>query len=140
MKETQRRYPLLFLFRSTVVPQQFESYWIREGEYVFISPQATHMDEELWENPTQYKPERFLDEEAFQRYLENRTYIQFGFGTHRCLGEKFANVVLKTCWFNFLKHYTLELKTDLNPPNYQRAVGMPFPTNPIMVSVKRRDA
>jgi sterol 14-demethylase len=139
MKETQRRYPLLFLFRQTVEPQEFEGYYIPAGEYVCISPLITHMSSELWENPTQYRPQRFLNEEMIQKQIDNKTYIQFGFGLHRCLGEKFANVVLKTCWFNLLKDYALEPKSEMSPPNYKRAVGMPFSTHPIFIAVKKRE-
>jgi cytochrome P450 len=141
MKETQRRYPLLFLFRSTVEPQEFEGYIIPSGEYIFISPLISHLNEKLWEDhPMQYKPERFLNEENVRKHLENKTYIQFGFGVHRCLGEKFANVVLKTSWFNLFKDYTLELKSEITPPNYKRAIGMPFSTEPIIVSLKKRQS
>jgi sterol 14-demethylase len=125
MKETVRSYALLFLTRRTITPQEFGGATVPEGEIVAISPYLTHHDPSVYEDPETFNPERFRGG-ASTKHFEDKTYMQFGFGPHRCLGEKFANVVLKTGWLDLLSNYRIELLSPLTPPDFSRAIGMPF--------------
>jgi cytochrome P450 len=119
MKETVRSYALLFLTRRTITPQEFGGATVPEGEIVAISPYLTHHDPSVYEDPETFNPERFRGG-ASTKHFEDKTYMQFGFGPHRCLGEKFANVVLKTGWLDLLSNYRIELLSPLTPPDFSR--------------------
>jgi cytochrome P450 len=119
MKETVRSYALLFITRRTVTPTTFGGVAIPEGEIVAISPYLTHHDPNVYNDPDKFNPDRFANGAAM-KHIEDKTYMQFGFGPHRCLGEKFANVVLKTGWMECLHNYKVELKSPLTGPDFSR--------------------
>ncbi len=119
MKETVRSYALLFLTRRTLMPQEFGGVIVPEGEIVAISPYLTHHDPSVYKDPEIYDPERFRGGASI-KHFEDKTYMQFGFGPHRCLGEKFANVVLKTGWLDLLSNYKVDLLSSLTPPDFSR--------------------
>ncbi len=60
------------------------------GAWVFISPWSLHRNPRWFPDPHRFDPERFSDEA--QRTRPPFTYIPFGAGGRRCLGESFAEV------------------------------------------------
>ncbi len=60
------------------------------GAWVFISPWSLHRNPRWFPDPNQFDPERFSDEA--QRTRPAFTYIPFGAGGRRCLGESFAEM------------------------------------------------
>ncbi|TKB62901.1 MAG: cytochrome P450 [Nitrospira sp.] len=60
------------------------------GAWVFISPWNLHRNPRWFADPNRFDPERFSDEA--QRTRSAFTYIPFGAGGRRCLGESFAEM------------------------------------------------
>jgi cytochrome P450 len=60
------------------------------GAWVFISPWSLHHNPRWFADPNRFDPERFSDEA--QRTRPAFTYIPFGAGGRRCLGESFAEM------------------------------------------------
>ena len=60
------------------------------GAWVFISPWSLHRNPRWFPDPNRFDPERFSDEA--QRTRPAFTYIPFGAGGRRCLGESFAEM------------------------------------------------
>lgn len=56
---------------------------------------GTLMSEDLWANPQEFRPERFIKDGKIH---VPHTCLPFGFGKHRCMGETLAkgNVFLFT--------------------------------------------
>jgi cytochrome P450 len=60
------------------------------GAWVFISPWSLHRNPRWFADPNRFDPERFSDEA--QRTRPAFSYIPFGAGGRRCLGESFAEL------------------------------------------------
>ncbi|TKB66333.1 MAG: cytochrome P450 [Nitrospira sp.] len=60
------------------------------GAWVFISPWNLHRNPRWFADPNRFDPERFSDEA--QQTCPAFTYIPFGAGGRRCLGESFAEM------------------------------------------------
>ncbi|MFO0699558.1 MAG: cytochrome P450 [Nitrospira sp.] len=60
------------------------------GAWVFISPWNVHRNPRWFPDPTRFDPERFSEEA--QQTRPAFTYIPFGAGGRRCLGESFAEL------------------------------------------------
>lgn len=58
---------------------------IDEGVKIIIPVQAIHLDEKYYDNPEQFKPERFSQEEIQKR--NKYVYFPFGAGPRACIGE-----------------------------------------------------
>ncbi|KAJ0083126.1 hypothetical protein Patl1_11935 [Pistacia atlantica] len=62
---------------------------------VMLNVWAIHRDPALWENPLEFKPERFLDDpEKFDYLGNNFKYVPFGSGRRMCAGIPLAERVL----------------------------------------------
>ena len=59
---------------------------IRPGDTVMIPIYALGRNELLWEDPDAFRPERFADRKAIDRYA----YLPFGDGPRICIGASFA--------------------------------------------------
>lgn len=60
------------------------------GAWVFVSPWTLHRNPRWFPDPHRFDPERFSEEA--QRTRPAFTYIPFGAGGRRCLGESFAEL------------------------------------------------
>ncbi len=138
MKEAVRLHFALSLVRRAMRPWPCGDYVIPEGHIVSICPILVHTDPNVFPEPERFLPERWLDADDRRRWLRERAYVQFGYGGHKCLGEMFANSVLKPSWSLFFREYEMELEGGLQPPDWTKALGTPFSATPTRARVKRR--
>lgn len=59
---------------------------IRPGDTVIVPIYALHRNHRLWDDPDAFRPERFADRKAVDRYA----YLPFGDGPRICIGASFA--------------------------------------------------
>ncbi|XP_072029880.1 lanosterol 14-alpha demethylase-like [Amphiura filiformis] len=131
LKETLRlRPPIMTMMRMAKVPLSYKGYTIPPGHQVCVSPTVNQCLDEKWSpDPKAFNPDRFLDENAHNS--EKFSYIPFGAGRHRCIGENFAYVQIKTIWSVLLRTFEFDLVDGHFPPvNY--ATMIHTPTNPII--------
>jgi cytochrome P450 len=97
VQETLRRRPVLPNVEPRLVKQEFELGGWRYPPGVCLVPNAylIHHDPEIYPEPYEFRPERFLDESP-----GTYTWIPFGGGRRRCIGASFAmlemQIVLRT--------------------------------------------
>jgi unspecific monooxygenase len=104
--ETLRLYPVAMLTLTRLVksPLEISSYQFEPGTLVIPSIYLTHHREDLYPNPKQFKPERFL-ERQFAPY----EYLPFGGGNRRCIGMAFALFEMKLVLATVLSQWQMEL-------------------------------
>ncbi len=68
---------------------------------------ALHHREDLYPNPKQFKPERFLE-----RQFSPSEFIPFGGGSRRCLGYALAKLEINLVLATMLKHHSLKLADE----------------------------
>ena len=89
VRETLRLYPPFWaLGRMVFEPIELGGYRIPPGVSVMVSPLITHRDPRWYEDPLEFRPERWTPE--FRRELSRFAYFPFGAGEHMCVGEGFA--------------------------------------------------
>lgn len=59
---------------------------VRKGDTVMIPIYALHRSKVLWDDPDAFRPDRFVDRKAINRYA----YLPFGDGPRICIGASFA--------------------------------------------------
>ena len=64
-----------------------------------------HHDPEIWENPDDFEPERFNDENKAK--IPPFTYMPFGQGPRYCVGQRFALLVAKITLLHLVKRFKL---------------------------------
>ncbi|XP_065858002.1 flavonoid 3',5'-hydroxylase-like [Euphorbia lathyris] len=93
-KEANRLHPALPLLVPHLSSESCTvgGYTIPKGAYVFLNVYAIHRDPLHWENPLEFRPERFLDTKGENLdYLGNNfKYLPFGSGRRVCAGIPLA--------------------------------------------------
>ncbi|WP_414578913.1 cytochrome P450 [Anabaena sp. CCY 9402-a] len=112
--ETLRIYPVAFFAfpRILKAPMKFQGYDLPKGMMISPCVYLTHHRPDIYPEPEQFKPERFL-ESQFSPY----EFVPFGGGNRRCLGMAFALFEMKLVLATILSNYSLELldKVPLKP-------------------------
>ncbi len=109
LKETLRLHPPLILLLR-VAQEEFEigGHLLPAGTMVGASPRVSNRIAADFPNPDAFDPGRYLDPN--QADLQNRwTWIPFGAGKHRCVGNAFAMMQLKAIFSVLLRDYTFEM-------------------------------
>ncbi len=90
-KESMRLYPPIpSIGRMPLVPVELGGYTLPSGAIVMISPHVIHHDARWWENPDEFRPERFSKEN--EKEIPRYAYLPFGGGPRVCIGNSFAQM------------------------------------------------
>jgi cytochrome P450 family 135 len=73
------------------------------GAQVLIDAHTLHHDPELWDEPEEFRPERFLGGGGPPQYA----YLPFGGGAHRCIGAALATLELEVALEEMLAAFDL---------------------------------
>ena len=105
-QETLRIYPVAMLTfaREVLTPVELMGHQLEPGTVVIGSIYLTHRREDLYPEPLQFKPERFL-ERQFSPY----EYLPFGGGSRRCIGLALAQLEMKLVLATILRDFDLVL-------------------------------
>jgi cytochrome P450 len=91
VKEVLRVRPVLSIVaRKTLVEYDVGGWTLPPGVHVAPCIYLTHRRPDLWDEPTAFRPERFLAGAP-----EPYAFIPFGGGTRRCLGAAFATLEMR---------------------------------------------
>ncbi|WP_427161749.1 cytochrome P450 [Aliinostoc sp. HNIBRCY26] len=130
--ETLRIYPvgMLTFARRVKTPITVGGCELAPGTPIVGSIYLTHQREDLYPQPKQFKPERFL-ERQFSPY----EYLPFGGGARRCIGLAFAQWEMKLAIAKILTMRELELvnNTEVKPQRRGLVTG---PDHPIQMVIK----
>lgn len=137
VKEALRIHPPLFiLLRAALQDCEILGYRVKKGNWVAVSPMVAHRDDRVFQSALEYDPDRY----APGREEDKRpfAYIAFGGGRHKCMGNAFAILQIKTILAVLLNRYDFELAGDPIETDFQGLVLGPKP--PITVRYERRGA
>ncbi|XP_061411368.1 lanosterol 14-alpha demethylase [Lethenteron reissneri] len=136
LKETLRlRPPIMTMMRLAKTPQTVCGYTIPPGHQVCVSPTVNQKLNSAWTQPSNFNPDRFLQEGTSNS--EKFSYVPFGAGRHRCIGENFAYVQIKTIWSTLLRMFEFKL-VDGHFPEINYTTMIHTPSNAI-IRYQRRD-
>lgn len=121
---------------------------IRKGDYIALYPQLLHLDPEIYPNPTEFKYNRFLDENDqpktnfFKSGRRLRNFLMpFGSGASECPGRFFAVYEIKLFLALTLWHYDLQLR-DPDVPVVQDSaragLGIMPPSQDVLLRFRKK--
>ena len=104
--------PLPHMKRTALKDVEIRGNKIREGEKIAMWYMSGNRDEEVFERPHELVIER----------PNVRNHLAFGFGLHRCVGNRLAELQLKIAWEEILKRFK-SVTLDGDPVrNYSHAI------------------
>jgi sterol 14-demethylase len=121
------------LMRVAMKDWEYDGYVVPKGTNLIVSPTVTHRIPELFREPDRFDPDRFgpgREEDklpfAFQA---------FGGGSHKCLGNAFALLQIKTVFAILMRRFEFSLYGDpLEPDFHGIVIG---PRQPCRVRYRR---
>ncbi|XP_071961304.1 cytochrome P450 2J5-like [Antedon mediterranea] len=84
---------------------------------------SIHTDPKYWENPLEFKPERFLDDDEAM-FVKQEAFMPFGLGRRACLGENLAKMELYIFLSRLLQRYDFELPEGVPQPSFEPITGI----------------
>ena len=85
--------PIIYMRRTALEDVEFQGQWIREGDKVVMWYISGNRDSETFVNPQTLDLDRH----------NIRSHLSFGFGIHRCMGNRLAEMQLRIVWEELLK-------------------------------------
>lgn len=135
VKETLRARPAVpIVARKIRLPVNIAGYRLPAGTVLMVSVYLVHGDPEIYPEPDEFRPERFL-----RGLPDPRAWIPFGGGVRRCLGANLAQLEIKTVLRTAIRELELE-PTEMEP---ERAVRRRFtfaPERDGLVRIRTRPA
>ncbi|KAJ8913630.1 hypothetical protein NQ315_007347 [Exocentrus adspersus] len=87
---------------------------IEKGTRVIVSIRGTQYDEEYWENPQEFNPDRFSEEK--KKNMNQYTHMPFGQGPRACIGERFGLMQVKVGLTCLLRKFKVNLSEKTKLP------------------------
>jgi cytochrome P450 len=103
IRETLRVRPVIVdVARKTTAPTNFGGYELPAGIHVMAAIAPMHYRADLFPQPEEFRPERFIEEKA-----DNYAWIPFGGGVRRCIGAAFAEYEMRIVLREFVERAEL---------------------------------
>src|SRR5262249_44731230 len=94
--------------RKAIAADKVGGYPIPRGSAIMISQWVTHRRPDVWDEPEQFKPERFLPEGSAGRH--KFAYYPFGGGPRVCIGNTFALMEAPLLLATLIQRFCVELE------------------------------
>jgi cytochrome P450 len=112
--ETLRIRPVIpGMTRRLTRPARIGPYSIKEGTTLLPMASSVHLDERVYDEPEEFRPERFLDERP-----GTYSWFPFGGGRRRCIGASFAQMEMRVALRTILDR--VDWKPASSRPERQR--------------------
>jgi cytochrome P450 len=114
--------PLAHMRRRALADIEFGGKTIRKGDKVIMWYVSGNRDDEVIEDPYAY----IIDRER------PRTHVSFGFGIHRCVGDRLAELQLTIIWEEILKRFP-EIVVTGEPKRVYSSFVKGYETLPVVI-------
>jgi cytochrome P450 len=133
LDETLRKYPPAWVGpRRSLEAFEFAGQTVPERAFVNYSSWASHHLPDVFDDPEEFRPERFTPEA--RAALPKGAYVPFGGGSRTCIGMRFGQLEVRTIATLILSHFSLSLPADFVLTIRQMPTISPKEGLPMMVS------
>ncbi|KAJ3707964.1 hypothetical protein LUZ61_011669 [Rhynchospora tenuis] len=141
-KESFRKHPSTPLNLPLICTEdcEAEGYYIPKGTRLMVNIWAIGRDPDVWENPTEFNPDRFMTEKGL-KIQPNGTHfelIPFGAGRRICAGARMGQVLVEYILGTLIHAFDWRLPDGVEP-NMDEAFGLAIQKAvPLMILVSPR--
>ncbi|XP_051157199.1 cytochrome P450 9e2-like [Leptopilina boulardi] len=122
ISETLRKYPANAIMNRMCVKKytlpkstpDSNEYTIEPNSLIWLPIYALHHDENNFPNPEKFDPERFNDDN--KKNINPHSYIPFGVGPRKCIGNRFALMEIKILIVYLLQNFVIEREERTKHP------------------------
>uniref|UniRef100_A0A2P2JDS3 Uncharacterized protein MANES_14G058100 n=1 Tax=Rhizophora mucronata TaxID=61149 RepID=A0A2P2JDS3_RHIMU len=134
VKEALRLHPpaQLLLPRETTDDCEIRGYTIPTKTRVFVDAKQISHDPNSWENPLEFRPERFLDSPIDFRG-QHFEFIPFGIGRRGCPGTNFAIQLVELALANLLHSFQWKLPPGVSAEDVDMEEALGLKKSPLFL-------
>lgn len=136
IQESMRLIPPVWgIGREAIEDDEIDGYSIPAGTTVYVPIRRMHRHPGYWENPEEFRPERFLDGalEKSQRWI----YMPFGGGPRQCIGNHFALLEAQIALAVLARKFQVRIR-EIERVEFNPGVTL-RPKDPISATVKLKN-
>jgi enediyne biosynthesis protein E7 len=121
VREAMRLYPPVWVVsRRTIEADTLAGFTVPPGTDVFFSPYFVHRHPDFWEQPEEFRPERFANLKDEHPKL---TYLPFSAGAHHCIGETLAVFEMLVHLNRFARRFRLRYE-ESGPVEFEALINL----------------
>jgi cytochrome P450 len=114
LKESLRCLPAVWIYgREAQCDLRLGDYVFPKGAILAVSPMATGRNSKHFDNPDEYRPERWTRE--FERQLPRGAYVPFAAGPRVCLGKQFAMMEMRIVLGTLIQNIDVNILDGFEP-------------------------
>ncbi len=114
LKESLRRLPAVWIYaREAQRDLRLGDYFFPKGAILAVSPLATGRNPKYFDQPLEYRPERWTRE--FERQLPKGAYVPFAAGPRVCLGKQFAMMEMRIILGTLIQNVDINVLEGFEP-------------------------
>ncbi|WP_425045208.1 cytochrome P450 [Primorskyibacter sp. S87] len=122
--ESMRLYPAGWMFgREAIEDCEINGYHCPKGTQILIAPWVLHRDARHFDNPEEFRPERWLD--GLAQRLPRYAFLPFGGGPRTCIGNSLALLETTLSLATILQRGTIEWQGEKPVQPYPSATLIP---------------
>ncbi|KAJ8668015.1 hypothetical protein QAD02_009678 [Eretmocerus hayati] len=97
---------------------------LRPGDIVVVSAVGMHLDEEFWDRPDIFQPDRFDETDVTNDERHKFAFLPFGEGPRKCVGIRLATMMVKSVMAVLLRSFKMvtsprtRLPLKMNPNSF----------------------
>jgi cytochrome P450 len=110
-EESMRLYPPAWILgRKAIDGDVIGGFDVPAGTIVAISPYTVHRHPDFWDDPEEFRPERFASRSSAQHH--GFAYIPFGGGQRTCIGNHLAQIEAQLIIAMVVQSFSVALVPD----------------------------
>lgn len=121
-----------------VVNSEINGFTVPKDSSVIFNLWAIHHDEHQWENPYEFRPERFLNANGKLIPLSSVNFLPFGSCTRGCLGQHLAMVQLFLFLSRLIHQFTFSTQTGNGQNGLEETSSVTKTPRPFRMLVTKR--
>jgi cytochrome P450 len=141
IQETLRKSSItaIGIFHSALEDTTLAGYTIAKGSWISVNLYHIHHDPEIWGDPMNFRPERFLSADG-KTVLKNDALIPFSVGKRMCVGEQIARDSIFLFLTSILQRFEIKFDPAKPEPSMESSTVMFLMTDPYNVIMRDRNA
>lgn len=139
--EVLRMYPPVGFF--TRVNSEEEDFGngliVPAGTRIAICPHLMHRHPKYWDDPEDFKPERWLNETEEEAERRRFAFIPFSAGGRGCIGQQFATMEAKLILASLVRAFRVAIASSQRMTEFKLTTSITAKTKPLLkICVKKR--
>ncbi|EGI68345.1 Cytochrome P450 9e2, partial [Acromyrmex echinatior] len=115
-----------------------KSFTINKGMIIWIPLYAIHHDEKYYDNPEEFRPERFLNNDQ-DNNCRPSFYFPFGLGSRMCIGRRFSLLMIKVVLFHLLARCELKQCAKTSSIKFSEKNLLMMPKDDFWLNIQHRN-